>query len=84
IETIKFATDWQARHARPGGKKWISTFFRTTFMQDPAFAPEFEGLAEPAKAAKLTQLAARFATWRNTARHTVTTRNRLLKLYNTV
>lgn len=84
IETIKFATDWHARHARPGGKKRIGTFFRTTFMQDRAVAHEFEGLAEPAKAEKLKQLAARFATWRNTARLTVTTRNRLLRLYNTV
>ncbi|TFY55391.1 hypothetical protein EVJ58_g8282 [Rhodofomes roseus] len=83
IETIKFAVDWQARGALPGGKKWISDFYKATFMQDPSFATEFQGLTEGAIKQKLQQLEPVFAKWRSSAGHTVTARNRLLKMYNT-
>ncbi|KAH9919027.1 uncharacterized protein B0H18DRAFT_1029452 [Fomitopsis serialis] len=83
IDTIKFATDWQARQQLPRGKKWTTTFFRTSFMQDPAFSHEFLGLTENAANARFALLSPQFKTWRNSARLTISSRNRLLKMYNT-
>ncbi|KAH9931909.1 uncharacterized protein B0H18DRAFT_988571 [Fomitopsis serialis] len=82
IETIKFALDWQDRGALPGGKKWISDFYKTAFIEDPAFVDEFQGITENAIKVKLRELEEPFKRWRNSARHTVTARNRLLRLYN--
>ncbi|KZT72864.1 hypothetical protein DAEQUDRAFT_550516 [Daedalea quercina L-15889] len=84
IETVKFAIDWEARRALPGGKKWIGAFFKLMFMQDPSYADAFAGLTERQAEKRFTELKEVYSKWRNKAGHVVTARNRLLKLYNTV
>ncbi|KZT73205.1 hypothetical protein DAEQUDRAFT_641045, partial [Daedalea quercina L-15889] len=84
IEALKFAIDWQARTAVGGGKKWKGDFFRRAFMCDPDYAAEFEGLTEQAAAQHLKGMDAVYKKWRNINGHTITARNRLLRLYHNV
>lgn len=84
IDHLKFAIDWQARREMPGGKKWATHFFKTTFLQDPDIAPQLDGLTSAAIEAKWEQLQPTYKTWYNTARHAISARGRLLRLYNTV
>ncbi|EPS93627.1 hypothetical protein FOMPIDRAFT_1079522, partial [Fomitopsis schrenkii] len=81
IETVKFALDWQAHLAADGGRKVISTFYRSAFMQDPEFTHHFVSLTEDAAKAKLSQLSRDFAKWRNRTGPLVSARNRRLRLY---
>jgi len=83
IEAIKFASDWQARHATPGGKKAISAFYHRAFMREPAYAGHFTGLTELGASKRLEELQDDYKPWRNATGHIITARNRLLRLFCT-
>ncbi|PCH33649.1 hypothetical protein WOLCODRAFT_160234 [Wolfiporia cocos MD-104 SS10] len=83
IDTIKFAADWKRRGEDTGGKKRIGQFFRRAFQTDPAHASLFNGLDAQEREEKMSELSSSFRKWRKDGEHTVTARNRLLRMYAT-
>lgn len=84
IEAVKFAMDWQYVLSAKGGRKFISAFYKTAFMEESSFSHHFHGLTDDEIVHKFKTLKAVFQQWRRSAGQVVTARNRLLRLYGTV